>query len=368
MSYEAELLGPRRWGRWVVLGVAVALLAAGAAVAVVSHPWKQPSGSTTGVLDNSYPTSLATVVRETLTSKTQLSGTLGYAGTYQVVDKATGTVTWLPSVGQVIDEGKVLYRVNTKPVVLLYGRVPAFRTLKEGKTGADVKELNVDLVALGYASRSALPPSDSFSAETADALKKLQAALGVKETGRLELAQAVFLPGRLRITTVPVTLGGPAPAGGAILSATSTTRQVSINLNTSQQSEVAVGDRVSITLPDGQTTPGRVSSVGNVASNGSSGSTVPVIVAPTDPKATGAFDQAPVEVYVVANRARHVLAVPTDALLALASGGYAVEVIGPGGSHRLQGVSVGLFDSAANLVQVSGAGLAAGQRVVVPTA
>jgi len=61
-----------------------------------------------------------------------------------------------------------------------------------------------------------------------------------------------------------------------------------------------------------------------------------------------------------------VLAVPVEALLALSSGGYVLEVVGAGGAHHLVPVSLGLFDDADGLVQVSGSGLAAGQRVVVP--
>ena len=58
--------------------------------------------------------------------------------------------------------------------------------------------------------------------------------------------------------------------------------------------------------------------------------------------------------------------VPVDALLALAGGGYALEVVGAHGVHHLEAVSLGLFDDADGLVQVSGAGLGAGQQVVVP--
>jgi hypothetical protein len=61
-----------------------------------------------------------------------------------------------------------------------------------------------------------------------------------------------------------------------------------------------------------------------------------------------------------------VLAVPVNALVALAGGGYAVEEVDASGVHKLVAVSVGLFDDAAGMVQVSGSGLAAGQRVVVP--
>jgi hypothetical protein len=55
------------------------------------------------------------------------------------------------------------------------------------------------------------------------------------------------------------------------------------------------------------------------------------------------------------------------ALLAQSGGGYAVEVVNAGGINHLVPVSLGLFDDADGLVQVSGSGLAAGQQVVVPT-
>jgi hypothetical protein len=58
-----------------------------------------------------------------------------------------------------------------------------------------------------------------------------------------------------------------------------------------------------------------------------------------------------------------VLAVPVSALLALAGGGYGLEVVGPSGAHHLVGVTAGLF--ASGQVQVSGPDIAAGTRVVV---
>ena len=70
-------------------------------------------------------------------------------------------------------------------------------------------------------------------------------------------------------------------------------------------------------------------------------------------------------VEITTESVENVLAVPVDALLALAGGGYALEVA-DGRVHRLEAVAVGLFDDAEGLVQVSGRGLSAGQRVVVP--
>src|SRR5215467_1335399 len=126
-------------------------------------------------------------------------------------------------------------------------------------------------------------------------MERLQGALRVMANGQLALGDAVFLPSAARVTTVAATLGGPA--GGPILTATSTTRQVKVDLDASRQSEVKAGDQVTITLPNKQTTPGRVTSVGNVATtpSGSNGSnsppTVAVTIRPTDPAATGSLDQ-----------------------------------------------------------------------------
>jgi HlyD family secretion protein/putative peptidoglycan binding protein len=381
--------------RWVLAGAVVVLVTAGTVVGLTRPYASTARPPASGVTDNGYPTSLATVTHRSLSSTTPVNATLGYAGDYTVVGQAQGTVTWLPAVGHVVRQGQVLYRVDGNPVVLLYGRTPAYRTLSEGTTGADVAELNADLAALGYATSAELDPSsDVFDSATALALEKLQAALGVTQTGTLALDQAVFLPTAARVTTVSATLGASTAPGQTVLEATSTTRQVTIDLDAAQQSEVKAGDRVTITLPDNSTTPGVISSVGTVASSssgssGSSGSssnssssgsngssssgsgstpTVTVEVTLTDPAATGRMDQAPVEVSITTATVTDALVVPVDALLALSGGGYAVEVADPGGARHLVDVTPGIFDDAYGLVQVSGSGLAAGQRVVVPAA
>jgi hypothetical protein len=304
-------------------------------------------------------------------------------------------VTTLPAVGQVVSQGQALYSVNGQPVVLLYGSTPVYRSLSEGDTGADVTELNADLVALGDATSGQLDPtSDYFSVATAAAVDELQANLGVTQTGSLTLGQVVFLPTAARVTTVSATLGSPLSYGSQVLQATSTTRQVQVALDASEQTDVAVGDKVTITLPNNQTTPGVVSSVGTVAtcpsspgssssgssssasgtdtcsSSSSSGSSTPptitVNVAPSDPAATGSWDQAPVEVTITTANVPNALVVPIAALLAQSGGGYAVEVVGTGGINHLVPVTLGLFDDADGLVQVTGSGLDAGQSVVVP--
>jgi multidrug efflux pump subunit AcrA (membrane-fusion protein) len=92
-----------------------------------------------------------------------------------------------------------------------------------------------------------------------------------------------------------------------------------------------------------------------------------VLVNPTDPAATGTWDQAPVDVTITTGSVTNALVVPVDALLAQSDGSYAVEVVGADGIHHLVPVTLGLFDDADGLVQVTGSGLAAGQQIVVPT-
>lgn len=263
-----------------------------------------------------------------------------------------------------MSEGQPLFSVDDRPVFLLYGDVPAYRTLKQGMTGADVKELNADLVALGLATSDALHPADKFTAATKDALKELQANLGLPATGRLPLGQADVLPGPIRVTAVRPTVG-TAAGPGPVLTATSTTRQVTAGLPAKDLAELRVGDRVTITLPDGRTTPGRVTSIGKDAAGHPAA--VQVTIAPTRPHVTGTLDQAPVQVAFTTRVVRGVLAVPVGALLA-DGGGPALRPAGGSAGHPrpLQPVTVGLVDDSRGLVQVSGAGVHAGQRIELP--
>ena len=193
----------------VVLAVLV-VLGAGAGIAWAAGAFRPPSSSGTG---QGAPPATQAVVREDLSSQVPVDATLGYADSYTVRGQGGGTLTWLPPAGQVIRQGQVLYRVdNASPVVLLYGPVPAWRTLDEGLTGADVTQLNRGLVALGYASRSDISALgwDYFSWETAYGVQQMESALGVSSPpGSLPLGQVVFEPGAIRVSDVLGSLGSP---------------------------------------------------------------------------------------------------------------------------------------------------------------
>jgi hypothetical protein len=375
----------------IIASAALAMLAAGVAGADAAGLFNG-AGSPAAGSGSEYRTGTAAVRRGTLTEQTQQNATLSNAGSYTVVvpappgsgspspGPASGIYTWLPTAGQTIRQGHVLYRVSGTPVVLLYGRSPAYRSLSEGMTGQDVRQLNSGLRKLGYATAAALGPKrgwDYFSGETAYALEQLQSHLGLTVTGTLPLGQAVFLPGPAQVSALGprVVPGAPAAAGSVVLTATSVTPVVTIDLDTSLQGEVKPGDKVSITLPDGTVTPGVITRVSDVATSATSapsssssgsgpGAAITVLVSLTHPHAARHLNQAPVEVTITTGSASNVLTVPVVALLAQPGAGYAVEVTGPGGHHLVR-VTPGRFDDAAGRVQVTG-NLTAGQRVVVP--
>jgi multidrug efflux pump subunit AcrA (membrane-fusion protein) len=349
----------------------VVVAAAGVAAAWQAGVFSSAASSGAGGQGAPAPATAA-VTRQDLSAMTPVTATLGYADSYPVTGQGGGTLTWLPSPGQVIGQGQALYRTgNDSPVVLLYGRVPDWRALSDGATGQDVSQLNHDLVGLGYADRADVVALgwDYYSWETAYAVQRLEARLGVASPpGNLSWEQVVFEPEALRVSQVTGRLGGPA--NGPVLTATSDRHVVTIPLDVSQESEVTAGDPVTVTLPDGTTTPGVVSSVGTVAVTTSGpgqnpAATIPVQVKLTDPHAAGTLDQAPVTVNITTATARNVLVVPVTALLAQASGGYEVELVEPRSARRWVPVTTGIFDDADGLVQVTGA-LTPGERVVVP--
>jgi hypothetical protein len=375
--------------RWIVTGAALAATV----LAVLAIVVRASAGGSSDPTSGDAPAT-ATVERGKLAMQVSATGTLTYASQadgspYSIVNQATGVLTGLPSVGDVIKCGHALYRVHGRPVALLCGSTPLYRSLSEGMKGWDVKELNRNLVDLGHADGSELDPSGYFGSETRSGLKDLKGDLGLARTGSLEPDQAVALPGPLRISGVSAPLGSAAQPGAPIAEATSTARRVQVDLEPSQAESVRVGDRASITLPNNRTTPGVVGRVGTlVVDNGSdsgsgsgsgsdtsSGSgggsspasaTVPVFIKLKQVGAVRGIQEAPVQVSIITGRVTNALSVPVTALLARAGGGYAVETVDAGGERRLVPVDLGPFDHASGLVQVSGPGVRAGQRVVVP--
>src|SRR6266581_1076582 len=204
-----------------------------AVTAQQTGPRRRRAVVTVSALAGAPPPATMAVQREDLSATTPVNATLGYAGSYSVTGEGSGTLTWLPSAGQVISQGQVLYKTgNGSPVVLLYGAVPDWRVMSVGTTGADVSQLNHDLVRLGDADSADIAALgwDYFSWETTAGVEHLQSDLGVSSpSGSLSLGQVVFEPAALRISQVTGSLGGPASS--PVLKATSDEHVVTISLD-----------------------------------------------------------------------------------------------------------------------------------------
>jgi peptidoglycan hydrolase-like protein with peptidoglycan-binding domain len=334
---EARLLGEpaepvrrRRRTRIAAVG-AIVLVGVAVALAVLLRSTGKPRADTgSGV--PAGDTTIA-VQRRTLTESAQVAGTLGYGSTLELYDRIPGTFTWLPGVGSVIRRGGTLFKIDQLPIVLMYGSVPAYRTLKAGVSdGQDVAQLNENLVALGYDPYGAIADYERFGEATAAAVRRWQQAEGLPQTGEVELGRVVFAASARRVTAVKATLGqdppggqetpqgkepaehapakepaeqapakgtpakgapskgAPAkgsPSGGAsgpsgdessgagagtpALTTTSTQQLVQVQLEADKQQLAHVGHSAPVTLPSGRTVGAHIASVGSVATESSSG-------------------------------------------------------------------------------------------------
>jgi peptidoglycan hydrolase-like protein with peptidoglycan-binding domain len=374
----------------VAVAVAVVILTQSHAATHATTGMGVPPGDTT-----------AEVTRRTLIESSTVDGTLGYGSTLELYDRLAGTFTWLPAVGAVIARGGTLFRLDDRPVVLMYGSVPAYRALKQGVgDGPDVIELNQNLIELGFDPYGAITNDEAFSAATAAAVKRWQQADGLSQTGEVQFGRVVFAPGARRVTDVKVTLGQDPPAknppakdspskespaqdapsdeagaGVLVLSTTSTQQLVQLKLKAEQQTLARVGHSAPVTLPSGAVVGGRIIEVGSVASASSSSesekekggggggeseaATIPVTLALEHRVAH--LDEAPVSVELVKSIRRDVLAVPATALTATAGGGYAIETLQNDRRVALR-VTPGMF--ANGYVQVQGEGLREGLTVL----
>ncbi|MBD0708750.1 MULTISPECIES: peptidoglycan-binding protein [unclassified Streptomyces] len=370
---DPEPGSPRSRGRrGLLLAAAVVVLGAVVAGGVVlvqrgDGPDAPAAGPRTGT---------APVVRTDLVQSERIDGTLGYAGDYQVsAPHGGGIVTWLPDVGATVARGQRAYAVDGVRVPLFYGSTPLYRTLEEGvDDGPDVRVVKRNLKALGYGPQ--LADDEVFTSGTAEAVRDWQEDQGRERTGEVAPGDLLVEPGAVRVTEVPGIIG--APAEGPLLRLSGTRRVVTVDMPVARQQLARGGAPVTVRLPGGKSTRGKVSRVGTVAraseqgganrpgatggGAGGADATVPVEVTLSKPGDVGTLDGAPVQVDFTSERRDDVLAVPVPALLALAEGGYAVET--PDG--RLLPVTLGVF--AQGRVEVSGAGLREGLKVEVPLA
>jgi len=379
-SETADFSEPEKSRRWV-LPTIVGLVVAAIAGAILWH-------NTSTNSDNqpvAASTSTATVKTADLVETTTYDGVLTYGDTRTIKSKAMGTVTWLPAAGAKVKQGERLYDVNEASSYLMIGKVPMYRTLQNGVAdGADIKQLETDLHALGF-DPDGMTIDSTFTSATTAAVEAWQKHVGVTQDGIVTPALVQFMPSELRVQSLSAQVGDSVAAESALYSASGTGRVATVTLSASDSTVAKTGEQVSISLPNGETVPGVISSIATAAassastgggsgggsvnqqgaSSTASSSSVDVTVSVTDPKAAAEPDQTPVSIAFTSNGAKGVLAAPVTALIALAGGGYALEVQDPSGATHLVATKPGLY-AVGGLVQVTGDGIADGTTVVIP--
>jgi peptidoglycan hydrolase-like protein with peptidoglycan-binding domain len=352
-----EVKGTRR-----TVGVVTGVLVAGGAVAAITvfalrDPQDQPdSGADT-------PVSTADITEQTLIDRASYDGTLAHGDSTTLSSRAAGTVTALPAEGATISRGKAVYRIDNKPVTLLYGALPAYRTLKTGIKGSDVKQFEQNLWALGY---RGFTPDDKYTWVTADAVRDWQDDLGIRPTGSVTPAQIVYADGTVRVDSLSLQRGAVVGPGTEVERITGTSPLATVLLDSSSGRLARPGTAVRIVLTGGKAVPGKIKAVRTIVTktdNGQSQTTTfqVTIGFDNDVRTQG---EAAVSVGFTAGQRPNVLAVPVAALVALAEGGYGVQIV-DGTTTRFVAVGTGLF--ADGKVEITGPGLRPGMKVAVPS-
>jgi peptidoglycan hydrolase-like protein with peptidoglycan-binding domain len=346
----------RRQTLWIS-GIAVAAVVAGGGAIAASIGAAEPRDP-----EPAADVATAPIEKGTLSGTVKAKGSLAFAGERRLGAGIPGILTSAPRPGSVVGAGQALYSVDNIPVFLFHGELPVWRSLRSGVgDGPDVKQVEQNLASLGHFSGA---PDEKFTWSTAEAIIAWQKATGQTQTGSIEAGRIVFEHGDVRVQSVDTAIGS-STGGGPVLSITDTEKQVSAEVPLANQQLAATGGTVIITLPDGNRTDGTVVAVGTPQEKSDSGSVViPVTVSLNDPAATGPLQQAAVTIDFPSETRENVLSVPVGALMAFSDSTFGVEIVEASGRTRRVPVTTGLF--AGGRVEISGAGLAAGQKVVVP--
>ncbi|ANP74582.1 peptidoglycan-binding protein [Cryobacterium arcticum] len=351
--------GRRRWGI-ASAGVTLAALIAGYAVWAPGQEEPAPPPLTV---------STAEVTTGSVASETKVAGTVQYASTVPITSGLAGVVTELPAPGTTLSVGAVVYRVDTRPVIMLSGTVPAWRDFSSDMSdGEDVRQLEQNLRTLGVFSGE---PDNRFTWDTTVAIRAWQKSLGVERTGTLERSMILISDQDLRVDAVDSRVGAQVDAGSSLYRATSRQLVVEVNVKSSDRQVAVVGGTVTVSLPTGVTADGLVESVAapvNKPDADGSGSSivVPVRITVADQPAVADLALSGVTVSFAGAVTDDVLTVPVDALVPISDTQFAVELPrkNPEAERTLIPVTVGAF--ASGLVEISGAKIVAGLSVVVP--
>jgi peptidoglycan hydrolase-like protein with peptidoglycan-binding domain len=347
----------RRRRKLIVAGVVLVAIAGGATWWGLSGTSGRHPSADAATTDDEVDVQTEEITRGDLADEFEYTGVVGFGEQWSLPLNPGGIVTHSRAQGEVVDFGTAFIWIDDKPVVLAQGDVPMHRELALSgthMTGADVTQLQRFLVSQGYDDDGGLEVDGEFGTSTRDAVKEWQDASGLDDTGRVDTSQLVFSPTPLRLASehrVGTTFDG--------LQVTDPTAVVTADTSTRDRAGLPVGGDVAVELADGTVLTGVVSDQERFIQEDGSAlwrSTIDV-EGPLD------GDETSVLITSTVIAASNVLIVPVSALLAVANGGFALEVQNASGTTLVQ-VEVGkVVDT---LAEITGA-VEAGDMVVVVT-
>ena len=375
--------------------------------------------------DVAVETTLVAAEQRDLQRFDEWAGTLQPGPTSSVGASGRGTLTRTVDEGTTIAAGDVVAEIDGTPVIALYGQVPQFRVLNiEAQPGADIAQLEENLVALGFDPNGAVTVDDTFTTATAELVLAWEQSLGLATPdGTVDAGQIAFIAGPSEVTSrtpvgtqvnagqqilgtvtiaesgfvaasvddegqpIELTLsigdevsGDDVAEGATVVEAlidpaTATAGQplyrweadlgsIQLAADVDEASTFEIGRTLQVELPDGQVVDASVTDLSDVArsiQNGNNTTTVIDVTVQPDQPLESIFTAGPVTIRVETDRTDGAVLVPASALIALAEGGHAVEVDGRG----LIGVELGAFDQ--GWVEIIDGSVDAGESVVVPT-
>jgi len=153
-----------------------------------------------GIQNTEVSTSSKTLELTTVSiQKGDLAKKEEYNGTLRQTDKkilnspTNGVVTFLPEEGSVVNFGEVLFIIDNKPVILLQGSTPFYRTLDlNSDPGVDIQQVEEALVYLGYAD-STFVPDEVFDEQTSKMLNTLYIDYGIDTKSEITPTEQVLI-------------------------------------------------------------------------------------------------------------------------------------------------------------------------------
>ena len=128
-----------------------------------------------------------------LAKKEEYNGTLRQTDKKILNSPTNGVVTFLPKEGSVVNFGEVLFIIDNKPVILLQGNTPFYRTLDlNSDPGVDILQVEEALVYLGYAD-STFVPDEVFDEQTSKMLNTLYIDYGIDTKSEITPTEQVLI-------------------------------------------------------------------------------------------------------------------------------------------------------------------------------